>query len=184
MAQSTLLMSCRASQLTYSHFSRAGLDLPGSEAVLSTTAPAFPPVISRFFKMKLMKQVLFFSTHYALVICNHALTPTHRAGPDIAGKIRPSFDFALSPQCRVKAVFFVWFLLHKNSRDYSHAWKLQQCRQTAKILPTVCPRSTGLLAGICWRISGWTGPWLQMTGALVGRMAQDEKGNQYKLAAS
>ena len=106
MAQSTLLMSCRASPLTYSHFSRAGLDLPGSEAVLSTTAPAFPPVISRFFKMKLMKQVLFFSTHYALVICNHALTPTHRAGPDIAGKMRPSFDFALSPQCRVKVVFF------------------------------------------------------------------------------
>ena len=46
--------------------------------------------------------------------------------------------------------------------------------QMAEVLPTVCPCSAGLLAGICWKKSqksllfpmGEGEPWLQMTGAL------------------
>ena len=73
------------------------------------------------------------------------------------------FYFSIAPQCR------------GNARDLCFIGKVAvQCKHNrllgkmAVVLPTGCPRSVGLLAGICWTKSQsprYT-PGLQMTGAL------------------
>ena len=64
--------------------------------------------------------------------------PIPGAGRGIAGKMCLFFTFASSPRCR-------GLIFRQNSGDYSCARG-----QIAVVLPTVCPGSVGLIAGIFW----------------------------------
>ena len=79
------------------------------------------------------------------------------------------FTFASSPQCRLSVGGAVFW--RQNSGHYSSAGFVQVVRgQVVEVIPTVCLRNAGLLAGIAGRKvkvltipRGCGGMWLQMT---------------------
>ena len=85
--------------------------------------------------------VRFHNVHQSFVTMLPPPHP-HREGPVTAGKLCQYFTFVASPQCsRVRGVCFCAKIAGITAeRD-----------QIVEVLPTICPHSAGVLAGIRWK---------------------------------
>ena len=100
------------------------------------------------------------------VLCHAFLIKSHKSGRlGVAGKMYPVFTFASFAQCPVRGGFCFCVKIAENNSSVVFVLAVQG--QTAEVLPTVCPHSLGLLAGICWKKTKSPLVPLGMRGALV-----------------